>query len=167
MAWHYKRKIGDNVDRAKELKAERQRLLEDVMEFETFNNAKEILEKYDPNRLLPKYLAEQKLNSPASSPVSLSSRIGGGEMEDSLRRRNLPASSLYQGQPGSASFQTPPMRPIVGGQNQFLRQTMNVPFLPRPAIMPSPASNFQPQQQPPRQQYMSRKSQFFVEVPVF
>jgi len=151
MAWYYKRKIGNNVDKHKELKSERQRLLEDVMEFETFNNAKEILEKYDPNRLLPKYLAEQRLNSPVSSPsVTPVSSREGTDFQDTLRRRNLAYSQLVRAQVMPAA-QTPPMRPMPGAQGQFLRQAVNMPFS-RPAIMPSGMTP-----PPPRQQFIPRK----------
>ena len=111
------------------------------MEFETFNNAKQILEKFDPNRLLPKYLAEQQKAqslSPAMTPASRQP-LPSTSYQDGFRRRTIQSISTTPRTHNPA--QTPMMRPILGsnqGQGQFLRQPMNsMPIMSRPAIMPA------------------------------
>lgn len=132
MGWYFNRKIVKNKEKYESLKKEKQRLLDDVMEKETFNVAKEILEKYAPSHLLPKYLADQQKTSPMSlTPVP---RAGGG-----LRRRtNVPSTSTPVGGYTNMGGFTPrairPYGPSVPGQ--FLRQPTNN-FM-RPAIMPGP-----------------------------
>lgn len=95
------------------------------MDKETFKVAKEILEKYAPNHLLPKYLAEAQKASPASlTPLP--------RTEGLRRRTNAPMTSTPVG-----GFTPRAIRPYGhSGPGQFLRQPTNT-FM-RPAIMPAP-----------------------------
>ena len=48
--WYYSRKITNNEEKLLVLKEEKEKILEEVMENETYKKAKEILEKFDPDR---------------------------------------------------------------------------------------------------------------------
>ena len=48
--WYYSRKITNNEEKLLVLKEEIEKILEEVMENETYKKAKEILEKFDPDR---------------------------------------------------------------------------------------------------------------------
>ncbi|XP_014276192.1 endoplasmic reticulum junction formation protein lunapark-A isoform X2 [Halyomorpha halys] len=51
ITWYYKREIIHNKDKLSDLKAKKKKILEDVMNTETYKVAKEILEKYAPEQL--------------------------------------------------------------------------------------------------------------------
>lgn len=51
LTWHYRRKISKNEQKLKELHKRREKILEQVMETETYKVAKEILEKYAPDQI--------------------------------------------------------------------------------------------------------------------
>ncbi|CAL8109407.1 unnamed protein product [Orchesella dallaii] len=134
LGWHFNRKIVKNKDKYESLKKEKQRILDDVMDKETFKVAKEILEKYAPSHLLPKYLAEQQ-KAPSLTPVP---RDAPG-----LRRRSNPpiTSTPYNNMGGFTPRAIRPYGPPGSGPSgpgQFLRQPTNN-FM-RPAIMPPPNS---------------------------
>ena len=48
--WYYSRRITNNEEKLLLLKEEKEKILEEVMENETYKKAKEILEKFDPDR---------------------------------------------------------------------------------------------------------------------
>lgn len=51
ISWYYKRKIKSSHSRLNDLKKEKKRLLDEIMENETYKVAKDILEKYAPETL--------------------------------------------------------------------------------------------------------------------
>lgn len=51
ITWYYKREIIHNKDKLSDLKAKKKKILEDVMNTETYKVAKEILEKFAPEQL--------------------------------------------------------------------------------------------------------------------
>ncbi len=51
LSWYYRRKLSKNETALKTLKADKKKMLDDVMEKETYKIAKEILEKYAPDQL--------------------------------------------------------------------------------------------------------------------
>lgn len=123
-----------NKGKYESLKKEKQRLLDEVMDKETFKVAKEILEKYAPNHLLPKYLAEQQRTSPASlTPIPRNS---------GLRRRPNASSTPTPIPYGNMGGYTPrPIRFGSGpGPGQLLRQPANNFGRPMPALMPGPSA---------------------------
>lgn len=143
--WWYQRKIVMNKEKLETLKKDKDQLLEDVMEKETFKVAKEILEKYAPSRLLPKYLAEQQRSSPqgpgGNTPLTsrITSRMSTGSVEfnEGLRRR---AQSTPMGMIPQRAM-TPAQRYSMGQpgpqQGPFLRPGFRPPL---PAIMGGPTS---------------------------
>ncbi len=54
LTWWYHRKIRKDEDKLKELLKERKRILNEVMDTETYTVAREILEKYAPEQLMPR-----------------------------------------------------------------------------------------------------------------
>lgn len=137
LSWYFDRKIVKNKSKYESLKKEKQQLLDDVMENETFKVAKEILEKYAPNHLLPKYLADQQRASPMSlTPIP---RTGQG-----LRRRTTSSFSSSTTPtpipyPGMGNMTPRPIRPYgLTNSGQYMRQPTN--SFNRPAIMPGPST---------------------------
>jgi len=99
------------------------------MENETFKVAKEILEKFAPSQLLPKYLANQQAgltpNRPGASPGNRTPITNYANNNPNLRRRTVPS-------PGNP---VPSFTPRLPAPGQYFRQQSNS-F--RPALMPPP-----------------------------
>lgn len=51
MTWYYRRKLTRNQEKLHDMREEKKKLLEDVMDKETYKVAKEILEKFAPDHL--------------------------------------------------------------------------------------------------------------------
>ncbi|CAH1400147.1 unnamed protein product [Nezara viridula] len=68
ITWYYKREIIHNKDKLSDLKAKKKKILEDVMNTETYKVAKEILEKYAPEQL--KKSGPEPTVKPLSSSVT-------------------------------------------------------------------------------------------------
>jgi hypothetical protein len=111
--WWFQRKIVLNRAKTDSLRKERERLLDDVMDTETFKVAKKILEKYAPSQLLPKYLAEQQRSTVQGTPVS---RIIGGN--DPLRRRTMGGPSVTPMGIRGVPYGGQQFRPIFRPQQQ-------------------------------------------------
>jgi hypothetical protein len=115
------------------------------MDKETFKVAKEILEKYAPRHLLPKYLEEQQRSSPVpqARPITpLTSRVqsrmstgGMSEFSDGLRRRGA------QSTPG-VGYPLGPRSMTPGGPMMMQR------FGPPGGMQQGPAGHFRPQMRP-------------------
>jgi hypothetical protein len=73
LTWWYHRKVRKNETQLAKLKKERTKILEDVMETETYKVAKELLDKYGPLEL-PSKPTKTKLH-----PNEKSSKISGGQ----------------------------------------------------------------------------------------
>ena len=51
VTWYYRRKLTHNQEKLHDMKEEKKKLLENVMDTETYKVAKEILEKFAPDQL--------------------------------------------------------------------------------------------------------------------
>ena len=51
LTWYYRRKVDNNEKRLKDLRTEKSKILDQVMETETYKVAKEIMELYAPDQL--------------------------------------------------------------------------------------------------------------------
>lgn len=51
VTWYYRRKLTRNQEKMHDMREEKRKLLEDVMDKETYKVAKEILEKFAPDQL--------------------------------------------------------------------------------------------------------------------
>ncbi|XP_014676394.1 PREDICTED: protein lunapark-B-like [Priapulus caudatus] len=67
--WYYVRRITEKEFRLVELREEKRQLLEEVMEKETYKTAKEILDKFDPERAKKMMAAEHKNDVSHNTPV--------------------------------------------------------------------------------------------------
>lgn len=105
--WFFVKRITKNDMALSELQEEKKKILEDVMEKETYKKAREILQKYDPARF--KQLETPAIVTPARS----------GTEGSAVRQRNVPSSVK----------QMPPMRPATPYPARHLtpRPRMNTP----------------------------------------
>lgn len=135
LTWWYHRKVHKNDEKLQKLKEKRTKILNEVMETETYKVAKEILEKYAPEQLIRSSSGNSKGRTPpratpkpGSTPsasegaaaIARSGVGGGGPME--LRRRlnastianasPNPTNALQMQQPSPALRSTPTGRPI-------------------------------------------------------
>ncbi|XP_012261954.2 endoplasmic reticulum junction formation protein lunapark-B isoform X1 [Athalia rosae] len=111
VSWYYKRKISRNKTKLSTMQQEKRKILDEVIETETYKKAKEILIKFAPDRLrmtplspqptpaksAPQNETPRRPSTPqVSAPVN-AALPGGGATE--LRRRLLPVSSLSSTKP--------------------------------------------------------------------
>ncbi|XP_068233006.1 endoplasmic reticulum junction formation protein lunapark-A-like isoform X4 [Palaemon carinicauda] len=123
LTWYYRRKISKNEQKLKSLRERKTKILEQVMETETYKVAKEILETYAPDQLHRSQMhksqavitpAPQRLPSPSST-------------HPDVRRRVVPPMSTPQTMaqpprplgPQNLPHQTPvfPVRPSINSQS--------------------------------------------------
>lgn len=124
-----------NKEKSDTLRKDRERLLDEVMDTETFKVAKKILEKYAPSHLLPKYLADQQRagGTPITSRPAPLDNLG-------MRRRTMGEPSVSpQGMRMGQPF-PPGYRPPLGMGGRPPMPPM--PFRPQQqqAIMPAGAT---------------------------
>ncbi|XP_012261956.2 endoplasmic reticulum junction formation protein lunapark isoform X2 [Athalia rosae] len=128
VSWYYKRKISRNKTKLSTMQQEKRKILDEVIETETYKKAKEILIKFAPDRLrmtplspqptpaksAPQNETPRRPSTPqVSAPVN-AALPGGGATE--LRRRLLPVSSLSSTKP----IEAPLPRPILPQQRSYL-----------------------------------------------
>ena len=63
LTWWYHRKIYKDEVKLKELRKQRKKILDEVMETETYKVAKEILEKYAPEQLVTRPVGAQTVTA--------------------------------------------------------------------------------------------------------
>lgn len=126
--WYYVKRITKNDLVLKELQEEKKKILEEVMEKETYKKAREILQKYDNTRL-------KQLETPGPLITPKTETTGS-----TLRQRNVP----------STSKQMPVMRPATPfparHQTPRMGTPMATPRLPqsggaRPRALATPQMN--------------------------
>ena len=75
MTWWYHRKLRRNEAKLEKLRSEKSKLLEEVMEKETYKVAKEILDKYG----MSEQLRKPPSKAPSTGPqLNKSNSVGGG-----------------------------------------------------------------------------------------
>ncbi|XP_069687633.1 endoplasmic reticulum junction formation protein lunapark-B isoform X2 [Periplaneta americana] len=154
VTWYYRRKLTRNQEKLHDMREEKKKLLEDVMDKETYKVAKEILEKFAPDqlrkptsmtiptRMVPSSstaIQRRSVSTPAPSSVQQSSPaiVGGSSIVTStpgtdVRRRSLQQPSGPIRPPVSmdpAMFVTPSGQ--TNGQGVIPRPPMPRPVLPR------------------------------------
>ena len=193
VTWYYEQRIIRKKEKYEELKKEKQRILEDVIDNETFKVGKEILEKYAPSQLIPKHMTEQfsALQSMTSSmsPLPLTPQGQRGQQlaigatpsrsgfDAGLRRRQAPGGRMSM--PGGMSTpvrppfprQQPGLAPLYPGQfgpRQYLRQSTNNINRPVLALTQGGQLPFSPQSVRFRKDIIItiKKSQYFHLHPV-
>lgn len=127
--WYFVKRIAGNDMALQDLRDKKQKILEDVMEKETYKKAKEILEKYDPARF--KEIETPKPKSPVKGQPGTELRQRTGQP------RSLPSSQIRPGmtprlpaqpqQPGSVRPGITPYGPRAGAQGIQPRTLMVTP----------------------------------------
>lgn len=123
VTWYYRRQLTQNQRMLSDLRAEKKKILDDVMEKETYKVAKEILEKFAPDQL-----KKDVIGNPHENKVALMSPIA-----TQLKQRNtgniqnvcLPVPTLQQ-----SRSNTPPALPS-NGQSNVRRMMPARPILDR------------------------------------
>ena len=97
LTWWYYRKIRKNEEKLDQLREKKSKLLDEVMEKETYKVAKEILDKYGSGiegfKPKPSTVAASISGKPSSSSPS----AGGGAASSELRRRTAAAAAAGPG----------------------------------------------------------------------
>lgn len=129
LQFYYRWVLDSKDDKLRKLKKQKQKILEKVQETETFKDAKEILEKYDP-----KALQDISRRNSTESTTTMTPQL----TDSQLRYRRTPITSL-------STLSTPinrtPMAPGFSGlriginQNISARPSLPMPF-PRLPMMP-------------------------------
>jgi len=127
-----------NNDRLEDLKVEKKKILEEVMEKETYKNAKLILERFDP---------EAKKKAEAESTPS------GAPLRPDLRRRNVPMGTPGPGQrpgPGPGPGMTPgSVAGTPAGPSMMLRSAPGGPPETGAVAGPGPSTSATPMRRNP------------------
>ena len=76
MTWYYRRKLTQSQEKLHDMREEKRKLLDDVMDKETYKVAKEILEKFAPEQL------RKSTVSPKSWRSYLFSKLGVYKYDD-------------------------------------------------------------------------------------
>lgn len=127
--WYFVKRIAGNDMALQDLRDKKQKILEDVMEKETYKKAKEILEKYDPARF--KEIETPKPKSPTKSHPGTELR------QRTVQQRSPPGSQIRPGmtprlptqpvQSGSVRPGMTPYGPRAGVQGMQPRNLMVTP----------------------------------------
>uniref|UniRef100_A0A1A7X0R9 Endoplasmic reticulum junction formation protein lunapark n=2 Tax=Iconisemion striatum TaxID=60296 RepID=A0A1A7X0R9_9TELE len=110
----FSRRTEKNNEKLVDLKAQKRKMLEDVMETETYKNAKMILERFDPD--------SKKKMELESTPVGLQTTPKPGQ---ELRQRHvMPRTPVVLVNPGSIAATRPP---LASGPNYSGRSSHSAP----------------------------------------
>ncbi|KYQ56139.1 Protein lunapark-B [Trachymyrmex zeteki] len=132
VSWYYNRKITLNQEKLFTIKAEKNKILHEVTETETYKKAKEILEKFAPNELMSP-LTSHRMSLSSETPRRPMPQAVISPLHSDLRRRIVPTQNQPQNtQMGvSASGQTTPTARLIN-------QPLNASFQSRivnPAVI--------------------------------
>uniref|UniRef100_A0A2M4ASJ5 Endoplasmic reticulum junction formation protein lunapark n=2 Tax=Anopheles triannulatus TaxID=58253 RepID=A0A2M4ASJ5_9DIPT len=144
LAWHYERKVRLNSNKLKDLRAEKKKILEKVMEKETYKVAVEILDKFgEKSHRLQTQAFNASLNAlrtpaPKPMPVGMPSPLPPGTPAGAMQRQLSPPTA---GRPMMGT----PITPLVNRQVNPMHTPRTAPgnFMPRPSVQ-QPFSARQP-----------------------
>lgn len=162
VTWYYKRKISENEEKLSTMLIEKQRILDEVTETETYKKAKEILLKYAPDKLNVTPLSPQppfRVSTPVETSPNVKSSIPQNVISPlpssgELRRRVVASQNqllnVQSGMPtntglvpiGTAPIRNTPITPFQSGVKPVTNPAMAYrSFLPRP-VLPHQRSAF-------------------------
>ncbi|CAH1970780.1 unnamed protein product [Acanthoscelides obtectus] len=131
LTWYYSRKLRKNEKKLIKLRDEKKKILDNVMETETYKVAKKILDKFGNDSLKKPDINLQ--STPISSPSALVPRRNN---QADLRRRSTQSSAAIsatpmQPRPSLPVLQvTPSMRPGTGGvERSFISPMTSMPLM--------------------------------------
>ncbi|XP_035775361.1 endoplasmic reticulum junction formation protein lunapark-B-like [Anopheles albimanus] len=140
LAWHYERKVRLNSNKLKDLRAEKKKILEKVMEKETYKVAVEILDKFgEKSHRLQTQAFNATLNAlrspaPKPMPVGMPSPRPQGTPAGAMQRQLSPPTA---GRPMGTPMTPPMIRPVNPMQTP---RTAPGNFMPRASVQqPFPA----------------------------
>ncbi|RWS29253.1 protein lunapark-like protein [Leptotrombidium deliense] len=130
LQWYYVWDIDAQEEKLRAMKREKKKILEKVMETETYKVAKELLEKYDPSALKDKSETRHQVQRVQDSSYSLRNR------GSNISARYSPNSTFSSPTPGVRSFQRTPMPgiPPMNISQQMRTPMLAAPRLPRPVF---------------------------------
>lgn len=152
VTWYYRRKLTRNQEKLHDMREEKKKLLEEVMDKETYKVAKEILEKFAPDQLRkPSNMSMPTRMALPSNTTTVQRRSVSTPASTASMQQSIPAivgsSSIVSSTPGTdvrrRSLQQPPgpVRPPVPMDPAVFMtpsgQTNGQGFIPRPP-MPRP-----------------------------
>jgi len=139
--YFFANKIVTNASAVKELKKDKKKILENVMDTETYKVAKELLHKYDPHR---------SLVEEGETPMKQTPKVVTNSDGQALRRRPVG--------PPEATPQVQVVKPLHASVNGY--PTSSTPTVRMPAMhMRTPQQQQQQQQQQPQQQQQQQQQQ--------
>jgi len=164
LMWYYSRRITNNEEKLLLLKEEKDKILEEVMENETYKKAKEILEKFDPDRhktMTPPRLGA--ISNPSTPGSELRQRKGvvpapkaPPPPSTATLALGAPPTSKSAATPASASvcpngvvLRPPINAPLKMGTPAGGSSVGGTPIRPLRMILPPPGSNFSSRGPPP------------------
>nr|CAD7453000.1 unnamed protein product [Timema tahoe] len=117
LKWYYHRKLLHNHDKLSDMRNQKKKLLEEVMEKETYKVAKQILEKFAPDQLRKTQVipASPQVRPPLPRPQL--ALPPGSVSEVELRRRSLGQLPHQPGMSTSFNTNSPPHLAIIGQSN--------------------------------------------------
>uniref|UniRef100_A0A182PD21 Endoplasmic reticulum junction formation protein lunapark n=1 Tax=Anopheles epiroticus TaxID=199890 RepID=A0A182PD21_9DIPT len=111
LAWHYERKLRLNANKLKDLRADKKKILENVMEKETYKVAVEILDKFGDKSHRIQTQAFNASLTPLRAPKPIP--VGAGQLTPRMPATNLPQRQISPPSigVGPATPMTPQIRP--------------------------------------------------------
>ncbi|XP_044738645.1 endoplasmic reticulum junction formation protein lunapark-B isoform X2 [Chrysoperla carnea] len=122
LTWYFNRKIRRNQTKLVDMKSEKRKLLDKVMETETYKKAKEILEKFDPQQLRKSPNTSSMEISPITPLKSTSLSLNTSRslpISQGASKIN-PSSATQQMRPGGAPPNLPMPRTIIARERSVL-----------------------------------------------
>ncbi|XP_064611581.1 endoplasmic reticulum junction formation protein lunapark-B-like isoform X2 [Liolophura sinensis] len=136
--WYFVKRIAQNDIELEEIRSKKKQILEEVMEKETYKKAKEILEKYDPDRFKKKTVIVTKpVITPASSGLRQRSVGFRGPSPQSGRGRGMSPAATPRLPQGRGSPMQPRQIMSAGRNGKPVMSPYNQPPgppLPRPVL---------------------------------
>ncbi|XP_045594912.2 endoplasmic reticulum junction formation protein lunapark-A isoform X5 [Procambarus clarkii] len=132
LTWYYRRKISKNEEKLKSLRERQEKILEQVMETETYKVAKEILELYAPDQLR----RNQMLKTP--TPVGPIAPTPASQHAD-VRRRVVSTAPTPQSVP-LGSMGARPLGPQVLPHQTPIYTSRPLPITQSTPVRPAPSS---------------------------
>ncbi|CAK9800150.1 Endoplasmic reticulum junction formation protein lunapark-B [Anthophora plagiata] len=151
VTWYYKRKISENQEKLSTMRTEKNKILDEVTETETYKKAKEILLKFAPDQLRMTPLSPQpafKMTPPKETVQGFSTPqnvISPMSPSGELRRRVVTSQNqplnVQSGTPGNTGLAPVGVAPIQNPQNTPFQsgvRPVNTPIMGYRASLPRP-----------------------------
>lgn len=139
--WYFVKRISGSEMALQDLREKKQKILEDVMETETYKKAKEILEKYDPARF--KEIETPKPKSPVKTQPGTELR------QRSVQQRSPPSSQIHPGMTPRLPAQPQQQGPVRPGVTPYGPRAGAQGMQPRALLVTPQVNGYGTPQGPP------------------